>query len=289
MNPMNPMNPINRLTVQHPALKDSIVADFAGLMRAEPESRAPDVAIWHTASMPDKAAVAALAEASRVDAHVQHQPAALRDFRFMAFDMDSTVITIECIDEIADYAGRKDEVAGITAAAMRGEITDYADSLRQRVALLEGLPESVLLDVYEQRLTLSPGIERLLTACRKADLKTLLVSGGFTFYTDRLRDRLGFDQARSNVLDIANGRLTGKLVGDIVGPEAKRETVLAATAALGCPASQAIVIGDGANDLPMMGVAGMSVAYHAKPVVQRSATHALNYCGLDAVLNFFRA
>jgi len=217
----------------------------------------------------------------------------LRDFKLIAFDMDSTLINIECVDEIADAAGRKAEVAAITEAAMRGEITDYKDSLRRRVALLQGVPVTALEQVYSQRLQLNPGAETLVQACQADGLKTLLVSGGFTFFTDRIRDRLRLDAARSNVLEVEAGVLTGRMVdqpwGDICDGEEKRRTLLATCAEMGISAAQAIAVGDGANDLPMMGVAGLSVAYHAKPRVREQAMVAINEGGLDRLLEVLRA
>ncbi len=220
-------------------------------------------------------------------------PLRLGDFKLIAFDMDSTLINIECVDEIADAAGRKAEVAAITEAAMRGEITDYKDSLRRRVALLQGVPVTALEQVYAQRLQLNPGAETLVQACQAAGLKTLLVSGGFTFFTDRIRDRLRLDAARSNVLEVEAGVLTGHMVdqpwGDICDGEEKRRTLLATCADMGISAAQAIAVGDGANDLPMMGVAGLSVAYHAKPRVREQAMVAINEGGLDRLLEVLRA
>lgn len=219
-------------------------------------------------------------------------PLKLIDFRLIAFDMDSTLINIECVDEIADAAGRKAEVAAITEAAMRGEIADYKDSLRRRVALLKGVTVAHMEEVYTRRLQLNPGAEALVAACKKAGLKLLLVSGGFTFFTDRIRDRLGLDFARSNVLEVESGPsgdvLTGRLVeqawGDICDGAEKRRTVLEVASLLGIQTSQVIAVGDGANDLPMMGVAGLSVAYHAKPAVREKAMVAINEGGLDRLL-----
>jgi len=215
-------------------------------------------------------------------------PLRLADFALVAFDMDSTLIAIECVDEIADVAGKKAEVAAITEAAMRGEIADYKESLRRRVALLEGVPASALQRVYDERLRFNPGAERLVAACKAAGLKTLLVSGGFTFFTDRVRDRLGFDFTRSNVLEIANGALTGRMVdqswGDICDGAEKRKMLLETCAALAISPAQSIAVGDGANDLPMMGAAGLSVAYHAKPRVREAATVAIDAGGLDRLL-----
>jgi phosphoserine phosphatase len=219
-------------------------------------------------------------------------PLALRDFRLVAFDMDSTLINIECVDEIAAAAGRKAEVAAITEAAMRGEIADYKESLRQRVTLLRGVPVQHLQDVYDHRLQLNPGAAELVAACRAAGLKTLLVSGGFTFFTDRIRDRLAIDFTRSNVLEVADGKLTGRMVdqpwGDICDGAEKRRMLLQTSERLGIAPAQAIAIGDGANDLPMMGAAGLSVAYHAKPKVREQAMLAINQGGLDRVLEAVR-
>ena len=219
-------------------------------------------------------------------------PLSLTDFKLIAFDMDSTLINIECVDEIADAAGRKAEVAAITEAAMRGEIADYKDSLRRRVALLKGVPVAALHEVYEQTLRLNPGAQTLVQACQRAGLKTLLVSGGFTFFTDRIRDLLQIDFTRSNVLGVHDGLLTGSMVdqpwGDICDGDEKRRMLLATCAQLGIAPSQAIAMGDGANDLPMMGVAGLSVAYHAKPAVRAQAMLAINDGGLDRLLELMR-
>jgi len=220
--------------------------------------------------------------------HGFQPPLRLRDFGLIAFDMDSTLINIECVDEIAAAAGRKAEVAAITEAAMRGEIRDYKQSLRQRVALLTGVPIAYLESVYRDSLRLNPGVETLVTRCKAAGLKTMLVSGGFTWFADRVQDRLGLDYARSNQLEIANGILTGRMVdqdwGDICDGEEKKRMVLQTCAQLGLPASRAIAVGDGANDLPMMSAVGLSVAYHAKPTVQAQAMVSIQSGGLDRVL-----
>ena len=212
----------------------------------------------------------------------------LSDFRLIAFDMDSTLINIECVDEIANAAGRKAEVAAITEAAMRGEIADYKESLRQRVALLKGVSVTSMEEVYRERLKLNPGAAELVHACKKAGLATLLVSGGFTFFTDRIRDELGIDYTRSNVLGIENGLLTGKMVdqpwGDICDGEEKLKMLLETCALLDINPLQAIAMGDGANDLPMMGAVGLSVAYHAKPKVREQAMVAINSGGLNRLL-----
>ncbi len=214
-------------------------------------------------------------------------PLALSDFRLAAFDMDSTLISIECIDEIADVAGRGPEVAAITDAAMRGEIPDFRESLRRRLAMLEGVPESALDRVYRHRLKLNPGALELITALKAAGLSVLLVSGGFTFFTDRLKPRLGLDQVHANRLEIIDGRLTGQVIGNIVDADAKAAAVMARCRELGCDASQAIAVGDGANDLEMMKVAGLSVAYRAKPKVRAQANVAIDTGGLDRLLELF--
>ncbi len=201
-------------------------------------------------------------------------------------DMDSTLITIECIDEIGGYINKKDEIAAITAQAMRGEI-DYPESLRRRVALLAGLSEDVLQDVYDEKLRLSPGAGQLIARCKHHGVKLLLVSGGFTFFTERLKERLGLDDTLSNVLDVDNGKLTGRVLGGIVDAEVKAAKFHQLARRLGAKREQTAAIGDGANDLKMMAEAGVSIAYHAKPAVRAKASHSLDYSGLDGVLNLF--
>lgn len=274
-----------RLIVQHPALSDAAVSVFIDALGRMPARREPRIAQWDAPEL-DREACARLAEAAEVDAALVPDSLALADFRLAAFDMDSTLITIECVDEIADYIGKKAEVAAITEAAMRGEISDYDESLRRRVALLEGLPESTLQRVWDERVQLTPGAEVLVSAMKAAGLKILLVSGGFTFFTDRLRERLGIDFVHSNVLEIVDGKLSGRLVGKIVNAQGKREALEAACGRIGCAPAQAIAVGDGANDLLMMERAGLSVAYRAKPVVRERTTWAINHNGLDALLGW---
>jgi phosphoserine phosphatase len=208
------------------------------------------------------------------------------DYKLLAMDMDSTLITIECIDEIADMQGLKLQVAAITEAAMRGEI-EFNESLTRRVALLAGLDASALERVYNERLQLSPGAETMLTAVKASGLKTLLVSGGFTFFTDRIRERLGLDFSHANQLEIVDGKLTGRVLGGIVNAEEKKYTVQRICTELGIDPSATIVMGDGANDLQMMSIAGLSVAFRAKPVVRAQAKVALNFVGLDGILSLF--
>lgn len=215
-------------------------------------------------------------------------PQRLRDYKLIAFDMDSTLINIECVDEIADAVGKKAEVAAITEAAMRGDIADYKESLRQRVALLRGITLAQMDQIYHDRLQLNPGAAALVAACKQAGLKVLLVSGGFTHFTDRIRDRLGIDDTRANVLEVADGALTGRLVhqpwGDICDGAEKRTMLLQMCDKLGINLKETIAMGDGANDLPMMSVAGVSVAYHAKPAVRAFANVSIEAGGLDRLL-----
>jgi phosphoserine phosphatase len=202
--------------------------------------------------------------------------------------LDSTLINIECVDEIAEAAGRKAEVAAITEAAMRGEISDYKESLRRRVALLRGVPEAALHEVYSKHLQLNPGVETFVRACQAAGLKTLLVSGGFTFFSERIRHRLGLDFARANMLEVVDGALTGRMVdrpwGDICDGAEKRRVVLEVCELMGVGPEQAIAVGDGANDLPMMGVAGLSIAFHPKPAVRELAMISIMQGGMDRAL-----
>ena len=219
-------------------------------------------------------------------------PLNLSDFKLIAFDMDSTLINIECVDEIADAVGRKAEVAAITEAAMQGIIADYKESLRQRVALLKGVTVGHMEQVFAERLRFNPGAKELITAAKAAGLTTLLVSGGFTFFADRVKASLGIDFARSNRLEVEDGLLTGRMVdqpwGDICDGAEKRRTLLEMASLMGIDPSQAIAVGDGANDLPMMGAAGLSVAYHAKPAVRAQANIAINQGGLDRLLEVLR-
>jgi phosphoserine phosphatase len=275
-----------KLVLQGPSADQAALAQIAALVRPArtAEIHAHALRCDGFDFTPElKAQVETAAHAAGIDATFVAADLTLADFKLVAMDMDSTLITIECIDEIADMQGLKPQVSAITEAAMRGEL-DFSESLTRRVALLEGLATSALERVYEDRLRISLGGEAMLQAVQAAGLKTLLVSGGFTFFTERLKTRLGLDYTHANVLEAAGGVLTGKVVGGIVDAEEKKRTVERVCAELGIATKQAIVMGDGANDLKMMGVSGLSVAFRAKPVVRAQADVALNFTGLDGLL-----
>jgi len=275
----------------------NLILQGPGLSRADVDAIADGVRPAGIAQVNERAfrlksatphdSVARLCEARRMDFAWIPEGRRFADLKLVAMDMDSTLITIECIDELGGYAGKKAEIAAITEAAMRGEIADYKDSLRRRVALLAGQPESILEDLYTKKLALTPGAEPLIAACRKHGIKLLLVSGGFSYITERLKARLGLDYVLSNTLAIGNGRLTGELVGDIVDAQAKADRFVSLRNELSAKKEATVAIGDGANDLKMMAEAGLSVAFHAKPVVRAQAGCALTYSGLDGVLNLF--
>lgn len=232
------------------------------------------------------AEIAPLLANEKLDWAFVEQGKKLSDYGLIAFDMDSTLITIECIDELADFAGKKHAVAAITESAMRGEIA-YPDSLRRRLALLEGLDSRVLEQVYEERLQFSPGARELIAAAQKAGLRTAILSGGFTYFTERLRIELGLDFTTSNELEIAGGKLTGHVIGTIVDAKVKAERLAKLRDQLGLKPEQVIAVGDGANDIPMLQSAGLSVAYRAKPATREKASVSLNFSGLDGILNLF--
>ncbi|WP_292996093.1 phosphoserine phosphatase SerB [Nitrosomonas sp.] len=211
----------------------------------------------------------------------------LVDFKLIAMDMDSTLLAIESIDEIADMHDIKSQVAAITLQTMRGEIS-FEESLTRRTALLRGLHRDALQKVYDERVKLNPGAEKMLQQAKLAGLKTMVISGGFTFFTDRIKARLGFDFAAANVLEIEENRLTGKVVGEIIGRQGKAQVLNQIRDELGIKREQIIAMGDGANDLDMMTEAGISIAYHAKPIVRDHATYSIDYVGLDGVINLFK-
>ncbi len=231
-------------------------------------------------------AVAILCQEHQLDYGFVRPNQRLSDFGLVVMDMDSTLIAIECIDEIADLVHLKPQVSAITEAAMRGEI-DFAESLRRRVALLSGLEESVLQRVYDERLRLNPGAEIMLAKLKELDIKTLLVSGGFAFFSERLKQRLGLAYAHANTLEIVNGKLTGKVLGHILDAQGKADNLVRVRDELGLQPQQVIALGDGANDLKMLAQAGVSIAYHAKPIVRSQAMYAFNFVGLDGLLNLF--
>ncbi len=265
-------------------LLERIVA-ATGASNVEP--RPPQVVRLHDASRtPEFEALIPLIEAEKLDWAFVDRSRKLSDFGLICFDMDSTLITIECIDELADFAGKKEEVSAVTEAAMRGEI-DYRESLRRRLSLLAGLDARVLARVYGERLLLSPGARELLEAAQNAGLRTAILSGGFTYFTERLRIELGFDFATSNELEISGGKLTGRVAGNIVDAAAKAHHLARLTDELGLKKEQVIACGDGANDLLMMAQAGLSVAFHAKPATRAKADVAINFGGLDSLLNLF--
>ena len=230
--------------------------------------------------------LASYCDAHELDYAFVPEDGSLANYRLFVTDMDSTLINIECIDEIADMQGLKAEVAAITEAAMRGEL-DFRESLTRRVALLEGLPEEALGRVFRERLQLNPGARALLAGLKQAGIVTVLVSGGFTYFTERLQKQLGFDYAVANELEIRGGKLTGKVKGDVIDGEANRHTLQLVRKHHGFAPATVIAAGDGANDLPMLSAAGVGIAYHAKPVVREHATYALNHSGLDGILNLF--
>jgi phosphoserine phosphatase len=203
-------------------------------------------------------------------------------------DMDSTLITIECIDELADRLNLKPQVAAITEAAMAGEL-DFAGALRQRVALLEGLAEQELLKVYLERLRYSSGAALLAADARTAGIRTAVVSGGFTFFTEKVKISLDLDFARANELEIVDGRLTGRVQGEICGPEQKARFLVRLREQLGLRPGQCIAVGDGANDSLMLAEAGLGVAFRAKPKLEAAADVVIRHGGLDNVCHFFKA
>jgi phosphoserine phosphatase len=231
-------------------------------------------------------AVIAFCKTNHIDCAYVPEKQTLHHIKLAVMDMDSTLINIECIDEIADMMNIKPQVAAITESAMRGEI-EFKESLTRRVALLNGLEESALKRVIDERLKLNPGAQDWINACKAHGIKTLLVSGGFEFFANHVKALLGLDYAESNRLEIINGKLTGKILGDIVDGQAKADFLAQHRDQLSLNADQVIAIGDGANDLIMMRAAAAGVAYHAKPIVQAQATYALNHVGLEGVRNLF--
>jgi phosphoserine phosphatase len=279
------------LVVQSPSpIADAHLKPLAALARSSQTIRADDTLVRFIGADPlQRPDIDAYCGAHRLDHAFVAPDARLADFGLVAMDMDSTLITIECIDEIADFCGLKADVAAITEASMRGEIKDFNESLTRRVALLKGLDAGALERVYEERLQLSPGAETMLAGARAAGLKTLLVSGGFTFFTEKLKARLGLDFTNANTLEIIDGKLTGKVIGEIVNADVKARTLRETCAKLGIDPQRAIAMGDGSNDLKMMAEAGLSVAFRAKPVVREAASVAFDFVGLDGLLRLYEA
>lgn len=277
-----------KLVLQGAALPTFLLENIARATGAERiEPRPPQSTHFHGACRTNEfEQLLPLIEAEKLDWAFVASNTKLSDFGLICFDMDSTLITIECIDELADFAGKKAEVSAVTEAAMRGEI-DYRESLRRRLALMAGLDARVLARVFGERLLLSPGARELLDACQQAGLRTAILSGGFTYFTERLRIELGFDFATSNELEISGGKLTGRVVGDIIDANAKAQHLARLRDELGLRKEQVIAVGDGANDLLMMAEAGLSVAYHAKPATRAKADISINFGGLNSLLALF--
>ncbi|WP_325166433.1 phosphoserine phosphatase SerB [Thermohalobaculum xanthum] len=244
-----------------------------------PRRLGPASAEIATERSPDTARIAAALPA--VDVNVV--PAEGRRKRILIADMDSTMIPVECIDEIADFAGVKPQVAAITERAMQGEL-DFEGALRARVKLLEGLEEAVLARVHAERVSLNPGAAALVRTMRAAGAHTLLVSGGFTYFATRVAAEAGFAEARANVLLARDGRLTGHVAEPILGREAKLAALREAAAAMGVGPEAVLAVGDGANDLAMVEAAGLGVAYHPKPALAERADAVIRHSGLDALL-----
>lgn len=278
-----------RLVVQGPAVSMAHLTHIHGLVGGHAQfMQLAEHAYYLPVAEGHYEDVVAFCAAQQLDCALVDDRHRLPKFGLCVMDMDSTLIAIECIDEIADMMGIKPQVAEITEAAMRGEL-DFAASLRKRVALLKGLPESALQRVIDERLQFNPGAQAWIEACRAQGIKTMVVSGGFTFFADYVKQTLGLDYAVSNTLEIVDGKLTGQVLGEVVDAQRKADELVKLRDQLGLTSAQTIAIGDGANDLKMMSVAEVGVAYHAKPVVQQQARYALNVVGLDGVAHLLTA
>ena len=264
----------------------SYLLEVSGILSSEPEIISDNVAIYDLHE-PISESFKSQLNAKQIDFAIFDKFISLDAFSLCVMDMDSTLISIECIDEIADMCGKKEDVARITKSAMMGEI-DFSQSLIKRVSLLEGLDEAMLFKVVKERLKFNPGSKAWIDACRKNNITTVLVSGGFDYFADYVKDELGIDIAISNQLEITNKKLTGKVLGRIVNDEIKAQTVRDFQAKLNIDKSKTIAIGDGANDLKMLAEAHYSIAYHAKPIVQENARFKLNHSDFKGVLNLFK-
>ncbi len=264
----------------------SFLPEIFEILSSEPEILNDNVAIYDVHE-PISERLKSQLNAKQIDFAMFDKFTPLNEFSLCVMDMDSTLIAIECIDEIADMCGKKEDVARITKSAMMGEI-DFSQSLIKRVSLLEGLDEAILFKVIKERLKFNPGSKAWIDACRKNNITTVLVSGGFSYFADYVKDELGIDVAISNQLEITNKKLTGKVLGRIVNDEIKAQTVRDFQVKLNIDKSKTIVIGDGANDLKMLAEAEYSIAYHAKPIVQESARFKLNHSDFKGVLNLFK-
>ncbi|MEI6868319.1 MAG: phosphoserine phosphatase SerB [Methylophilaceae bacterium] len=264
----------------------SCLPEIFEISSSEPEILNDNVAIYDVHE-PISERLKSQLNAKQIDFAMFDKLTPLNEFSLCVMDMDSTLIAIECIDEIADMCGKKEDVARITKSAMMGEI-DFSQSLIKRVSLLEGLDEAILFKVIKERLKFNPGTKAWIDACRKNNITTVLVSGGFNYFADYVKDELGIDVAISNQLEITNKKLTGKVLGRIVNDEIKAQTVRDFQVKLNIDKSKTIVIGDGANDLKMLAEAEYSIAYHAKPIVQERARFKLNHSDFKGVLNLFK-
>ena len=274
-----------RLVVQGRAIKMAHLQHIHSLLGGSAQfMQIAEHAYYLPTNNTDVEAVKTFCEAQKIDCALVPDAQRLSHFGLAVMDMDSTLINIECIDEIADMMSLKPQVAAFTEAAMRGEL-DFPASLRKRVALLKGLDESQLQRVIDERLKLNPGAVEWIATCKANNIKTMVVSGGFTMFVNHVKALLGLDYAVANTLEIVDGKLTGNVLGDIVDADRKAFELTKLRDELGLKADQTIAIGDGANDLKMMAAAGVGIAYHAKPVVQAQAMYALNFSGLDGVTN----
>lgn len=274
-----------RLVVQGPSISVAHLSHIHGLVGGHTQfMQLAQHAYYLPVTEGDYQHVKDFCLSQQIDCTLVQDSHRLQQMGLCVMDMDSTLIAIECIDEIADMMNIKPQVAEITEATMRGEL-DFSASLRKRVSLLKGLPETALQRVIDERLAFNPGAHEWISACKQHGIKTMVVSGGFTFFANYVKDTLGLDYAVSNVLEIVDGKLTGNIVGDIVDAQRKADELIKLRDQLGLLTTQTIAIGDGANDLKMMAVAEVGVAYHAKPVVQAQAMYGLNVVGLEGVTN----